>query len=36
MHSKIILKKMKNVFPKLCHENKKGENGRIAVIGGSF
>lgn len=36
MQSKLILKKLKSVFPQLCHGARKGENGRVAVIGGSF
>lgn len=31
-----ILKKLKDVFPDLSKRSKKGENGRIAVVGGSF
>jgi len=36
MQSRHILKQLKNVFPKLNYDAKKGQNGRIAVIGGSF
>lgn len=31
-----ILKAMRRVFPDLTNKLKKGENGRIAVVGGSF
>lgn len=31
-----LIKRLKNVFPDLNNHAKKGENGRIAVVGGSF
>jgi ATP-dependent NAD(P)H-hydrate dehydratase len=31
-----LLKRLKGCFPDLSHRTKKGENGRIAVVGGSF
>lgn len=31
-----LIKRLKGVFPDLGHRSKKGENGRIAVVGGSF
>lgn len=31
-----LLKRMKLAFPDLNKKTKKGENGRIAVVGGSF
>lgn len=31
-----LLKRMKLTFPDLNNRTKKGENGRIAVVGGSF
>ena len=36
MKTRNILKQLKNVFPQLSHDARKGENGRMAVIGGSF
>jgi NAD(P)H-hydrate repair Nnr-like enzyme with NAD(P)H-hydrate dehydratase domain len=34
--SKEIMKLISKVFPPLLPTSKKGDNGRIAVIGGSF
>jgi ATP-dependent NAD(P)H-hydrate dehydratase len=31
-----ILKKLTQIFPKLSEKSTKGNNGRIAVIGGSY
>lgn len=31
-----LLRRLKGVFPDLGQRTKKGENGRIAVVGGSF
>jgi ATP-dependent NAD(P)H-hydrate dehydratase len=31
-----LLRRLKGVFPDLSQRTKKGENGRIAVVGGSF
>ena len=35
-HSQALLKRLASVFPLLHKSDKKGKNGRIAVIGGSF
>jgi ATP-dependent NAD(P)H-hydrate dehydratase len=34
--SQLILKRLQKVFPVLKEDNRKGDNGRIGVIGGSF
>jgi NAD(P)H-hydrate repair Nnr-like enzyme with NAD(P)H-hydrate dehydratase domain len=34
--TKEIIPILRNVFPQLKSTSKKGDNGRIAVIGGSF
>jgi len=31
-----LLRRLRSTFPDLSQRNKKGENGRVAVVGGSF
>jgi len=34
--TRALLNRLKSIFPLMTHTHKKGDNGRIAVIGGSF